>query len=65
MKTEISIGYVNVYVPVYDGENTQRTISFPYIGKKLYGAPILHWTAKRYINDAKIYAAKALARNSK
>jgi hypothetical protein len=60
MKTFITVGYVAVYVPVFDCEGTQRTIDFPRIGGKLYGQANYHWTAKPWLKVAKAAATKAL-----
>lgn len=60
MNAMITVAYVAVNVPVYDCEGTQRVICFPRIGNRLYGAPSCHWTAKPFIGQAKIAAAKCL-----
>jgi len=61
MRTEITIGYVLVYVPEYDCEGGQRTIDFPRMGYSLYGQPRMHWIAKKYLAEARVAAKKAIA----
>lgn len=60
MKTLITLGYVQVYVPVVDCEGTQRTIDFPRIGATIHGQPRCHESARKYIAEAKTFAKQAL-----
>jgi hypothetical protein len=59
-RIDISLGFVSVYVPVFDGDGRRRTIDFPRVGYVLYGPALFHWTAKPYLIAARRAAKTAI-----
>ena len=63
---EVTLGYVLVYVPVYDCEGKMRSIGMPRPGNQwgMAGANY-HWTCKPYLARAKQIARATLRRLAK
>lgn len=64
MNTTITLGYVQVEVPLTDAEGVKRVVCFPRVGNHVSCTPICHWTANRFVREA-LLAARAALREHK
>ena len=60
-KVDICVGFVLVYVPLYDCDGAQRTIDFPRMGYSIYGSPKHHVAATPYVRTSRKVAKAAIA----
>lgn len=65
MKTEITLGFVLVSVPMQDCEGTNYTIQFRRVGKRISRTDVIyHWPTKKYIKEAYRHALAAINRHN-